>query len=60
LQKVVDDEAVESKGRAFALDAIYYQRRTAETRDLAKGYVSNKDPEVSAKAKEIVEKLADK
>ena len=60
LQSVVDDAEVESKARAMALDAIYYQRRTAETRELAKTYVSNADPEIAKKAAEIVEKLKDK
>lgn len=60
LQAVVDDAEVESKNRALALDAIYYQRRTAETRELAQRYVKNSDPEIAEKAKEIVEKLTDK
>lgn len=60
LQKVVDDEAVDSEMRALALDAIYYQRRDAKSKALAQTYVGHKDEKIAARAKEIVEKLEDK
>ena len=60
LQKVVDDEAVDSEMRSLALDAIYYQRRDAKSKALAQTYVGHKDEKISERAKEIVEKLEDK
>ena len=60
LQAAVDDTAVESEFRSYALDAIYYQRRDATTKALAQKYLKNKDEQVAARAKEIVDKLADK
>jgi hypothetical protein len=60
LQKVVDDGEVDSDMRGLALDAIYYQRRDATTKALATKYLKHKDEKVAARAKEIVDKLADK
>lgn len=59
LQKVVDDEDIESSDRGLALFAIYYQRRDDTTKALAKKYRKHKDPEIKKRAEEIIEALED-
>ncbi|MBL8740589.1 MAG: hypothetical protein JNK04_05840 [Myxococcales bacterium] len=57
LEKVANDESVDSKVRGMSLWNIYYQRRNQESLDLMRKYEKHKDPEIQKRAKEAIDSL---
>ncbi len=57
LEKAANNKKLSSQNRAFALDAIPYQRRDKKSLKLMKKYAKNKDPEIKKTAQEAIKML---
>jgi hypothetical protein len=57
LEKVANDESVESSVRGLSLWNIYYQRRDQKSLDLMRQYETHADPEISKRAKDAIQSL---
>jgi hypothetical protein len=57
LEEVAKNKKIDGEFRALALDAIYYQRRDAQTLKVLKKYANDKDPKIKEMVKKDIESL---